>query len=160
MMKKCLLHRSAWLILAALIIAAFIPGLAYIRSASTPGAHAANVSKASNVAYAPHLLGHQKPGPVHKDPGVDRSHLSTLTSFAGQPQFAGVSSPQLHGALVGSSVNTYTTTTLFFDDMESGAPGWTKVGDSSGHSFWNLAFCLSLYEQRPGYPAFLASCER
>lgn len=138
-MKKYLLHWSVWLILAALIVAALVPGLAYIRSGSTSSAHAANVSKSSNVAFAPHFIGHQKPGPIHNGPGVDRSHLPTLTSFAGQPQFASTSSPHLHGALVGSGVNSYTTTSLYFDDMESSAPGWTKVGDSSGHSFWNLA---------------------
>lgn len=138
-MKKYLLHWSVWPILAAIIVAALVPGLTYMRSGSASGAQAANLSKPSGVAYVPHLIGHSKPGPIHNGPGVDRSHLPTLTSFAGRAQFASASSPHLRGALIGSGVNPYTTTSLFFDDMESGAPGWTTVGDSSGHSFWNLA---------------------
>jgi hypothetical protein len=47
--------------------------------------------------------------------------------------------------LISANLNPNITTTLFFDDMESGAPGWTTVGDnqitpyySTGHDFWNL----------------------
>src|SRR5207253_3176079 len=50
------------------------------------------------------------------------------------------------GALISANLNPNTTTTLFFDNMESGAPGWTTVGDNNttpyyatGHNFWNLA---------------------
>jgi len=95
--------------------------------------------------YVPHFAHQVKSRPHHKSSGVNRSKLPSLPLLVGKPRYATSTSAHLHGALIGSNVNPADTTTLFFDDMESGAVGWTTVGDnqttpyySTGHDFWNL----------------------
>lgn len=92
----------------------------------------------------PHLTHHLKPRPHHTTQGVNRAHLPVLPQLAGGVRRA--ASTTGRGAFISANVNPQTATTLFFDDFESGATGWTTVGDNAttpyyttGHDFWNLA---------------------
>jgi hypothetical protein len=136
------LHWPVWLVLAALVLAALVPALSLFHSSAPLKAYASGVQRSPIVPHVSHHLKHRT---GHAGPGVSRAHLLTLPLLAGQTKRAGTSTIPRHGALISANVNPNTTSTLFFDDMESGAPGWTTVGDNNmtsyyptGHDFWNL----------------------
>src|SRR5205085_9494315 len=78
-------------------------------------------------------------------PGANRTHLPTFPLLTRHTKRARTNATHPHGALISANANPNVTTTLFFDDLESGPSGWTTVGDSNttpyypnGHDFWNL----------------------
>ena len=137
---------ASWLILVLLVIAAFVPAVQGLYGGRGMGVRASGITghsshrlSGSTFPFGVLQTSHAKQGPMHKSAGVNRTHLSSLPMFTGQIQHAGTNSPHANGAFIGANVNPHSTKTIFFDNMESGAPGWTTVGDNNGHSFWNLA---------------------
>lgn len=131
-----------WLLLIAIILAALAPSLPFFHPNVPLKARASGVR---GGPVTPHVAHHAKAHSHRISSGVNRTHLSTLPLLARQPKRASVGKPHGKGALISANLNSNTTTTLFFDNMESGAPGWTTVGDNNttayyltGHNFWNL----------------------
>lgn len=124
------------------MVAALIPGMSLLRHSAALAAHAQGPT---TPPVEPPVTHTPKAHPHHTSAGVDRTHLSTLTMLSGQVQHARTNAAHSYGALIGSGVQPDNTTTLFFDDMESGTNGWTTLGDTHissyyphGHDFWNL----------------------
>jgi hypothetical protein len=93
----------------------------------------------------PHGMHRAKPRPHRTSAGINRAHLPTLDAFAQYPRRAATNAAHPEGALLSPNINPNTTNTIFFDNFESGAPGWTTIGDNNntpyypnGHDFWNL----------------------
>lgn len=133
-----------WLIGVALLvftIAAFIPVIPLLHKNNGQVAHAANKYDRPIV---PHNVHPAKRHPHHSSKGVVRTHLPTLSHLSSNVHLSKANT-QGKSAWASSNVNANSTTTLFFDNMESGAPGWATVGDNlstsyypNGHNFWNL----------------------
>jgi hypothetical protein len=133
--RKSFQHFS-WLLLSLAILLPWV-GL--------PTTHASGIQSTHGSPLLPRIRPHVKSHPHHIGQGVNRSHLSTLPLLALQTRRAGTNARHPHGALISSNIDPQLTNTLFFDDMESGATGWTTIGDnnttpyySNGHDFWNL----------------------
>src|SRR2546429_7516223 len=84
------------------------------------------------IAHGTH---HMKPRPHHMTSGVSRAHLPTLMVLTNQTKHARANAAHPYGAFISANANANITNTLFFDNMESGAPGWTSVGDNNTTSY-------------------------
>ena len=131
-----------WLLgvaLLSLALAALIPTIPLLHKSSVQSAHAMSAFKGPVVS---HNTRHTRSHRTNK--GVDRTHLLTLSHL---PQSIHSTHTNVRGksAWVSANINPNNTTTIFTDDMESGASGWTTIGDNlstpyypNGHNFWNL----------------------
>lgn len=137
MLQKTLRH-PILLIRTALILAALLPALPFLHSAILTPAHATAATHQSHHPQLSPIHHHSAPAPRHIGPGVDRTHLPAIPVFSGQSRRATANAQHTPGAFIGSNENPNNTKTLFFDNMENGAPGWTTQGDNNGHSFWSL----------------------
>lgn len=136
-LRKIFRH-PAWLLIVVVILAALVPTLPLLHSDARLAAHA---SSARVGPVIPHRKVYPKPRAHRISKGANRSQVPTLATLAMQPRRAAGGQ---QGALIGANVKA-NATTLFFDNFESGAPGWTTVGDNqitsyypNGHDFWNL----------------------
>ncbi len=87
---------------------------------------------------------HKKLLPHRTSKGISRTSLRTLP-LATQPRHAQGKTAHTPGALISSNGHPQSTTTLFFNNFENGASGWTTQGDGNvtptypnGHNLWNL----------------------
>lgn len=140
-MLRKIFRRPAWLLIVAVMLAALVPALPLLHSSAGLAAHATSARVGPVI---PHMKVHPKPRPHRMSEGVNRSHLPTLTTLALHSKRAAGGKKYQQGALMSANINA-NATTLFFDNFESGAPGWATVGDnqttsyySNGHDFWNL----------------------
>ncbi len=133
-----------WLLVAALLslaLAALIPTIPLLHKNSLQSAHAMSVFKGPIISHHSH---HPQTRPHRTSKGVDRTHLLTLNHLS-QSIHSTRTNAQGKSAWASGNINPNNTTTIFSDTMESGAPGWTTVGDGlstsyypNGHDFWNL----------------------
>ena len=133
-----------WLLIAALLslaLAALIPAIPLLHKSSLQSAHAMSAFKGPIIPHSSH---HPQVRPHRTSKGVDRTHLLTLSHLS-QNVHGTRANAQGKSAWASGNINPNSTTTIFFDNMESGVPGWTTVGDQlstpyypNGHDFWNL----------------------
>lgn len=126
--------------LLALVLLALIPTIPLLHQKGVQSVHAMGAFKGPII---PHNTHHAQSRPHRTSKGVDRTHLFTLAHLS--KTISTRANAQGKSALAGSNINPNSTTTIFFDNMESSAPGWTTVGDQlstsyypNGHDFWNL----------------------
>lgn len=134
------LSRPVRIILAGFILIALI-------SMNTFGTSQVALAKGQRPAPpVPHLKHSIKSPPHHKGKGINRRNLSVLPHYPLNSRTGRARSAQKQKApLIEPNVDAGGTTTLFFDDMETGGTGWSVTGDTrnssiypNGHTFWNL----------------------
>lgn len=137
--------RSKWKLFSYSGLSALMLFLAIVSVwMASAGSGAALAHGTHRAVVPPHLTHRLKPRPHHVGSGAPRTHVGILPVLAHGTGRARAQHGQ--GALVPAKIAPATATTLFYDDFESGATGWTTVGDNAttpyypnGHDFWNLA---------------------
>jgi len=133
-----------WLLVASLLslaLAALIPTIPLLHKNSLQSAHAMSAFKGPIISHHSHR---SQSRPHRTSKGVNRTHLLKLNHLS-QSIHSTHANAQGKSAWTSGNINPNNTTTIFSDTMESGAPGWTTVGDGlstsyypNGHNFWNL----------------------